>query len=188
MIQEYGKKSVSHLENSDGTEGICIGVSSCLLGHQVRYDGNHKYHATVAEQLCASFQCMPICPEYAIGLGVPREPIQLVQSSSCIRAKGVINRDHEVTELLQAYAEFVAHKFPKICGYVFKSRSPSCALGSAPLMTPDGKVADAVSGIYAQKLVTLLPALPVIEEASLTDHESIDRFIESVRHYSTRNK
>lgn len=167
---------------------ICIGVSSCLLGHQVRYDGKHKYHENIANRLGATFHCLPICPEVAIGLGVPRDPIKLVEIDTRIHAVGVNDNNRDVTAALLAYAEFVIQQHPLICGYVFKSRSPSCALNTAPLTSADNRILGTTSGIYARQLLMLLPELPVIEETALADPESMSQFIQSVERYSGQTR
>jgi uncharacterized protein YbbK (DUF523 family) len=163
---------------------ITIGVSSCLLGHTVRYDGKHKYHSLIATRLCEEFHCLPLCPEYAIGLGVPRKPIQLVQITNVIHAVGIEDNSDDVTTPLQAYADFVHRQFPMIRGYVFKARSPSCGVESSPVFWPDGTSNEMGSGVYSQHLRELVPDLPVVEETALTTENSIEQFIRAVRRYA----
>ncbi|WP_455367057.1 DUF523 domain-containing protein, partial [Kaarinaea lacus] len=79
------------------TKKIHIGVSSCLLGHKVRYDGQGKKHSYVLK-LCEQFTCIAICPEYAIDLGVPRPPLHLVQLTNGIHARGIANPKQDVTD------------------------------------------------------------------------------------------
>ena len=174
----------SSTHHSDDDRRLVIGVSSCLLGHGVRYDGKHKYHSLIATHLCSVFHCLPICPEYAIGLGVPREPIKLVRSGTSILAIGVNDSSVDVTTPLQTYAESVSQQFPTICGYVFKSRSPSCAIQSAPLSNIDEQIVGFTSGIFAQHLLDRFPGLPVIEETALTDDGNVEQFAQSVKRYA----
>lgn len=171
-------------QNGSDVCAITIGVSSCLLGHHVRYDGEHKYHPFVATRLCREFHCLPICPEYAIGLGVPRDPIKLVQLANSIHALGVNDSSRDVTAPLQAYADFVQQQFPTLYGYVFKSRSPSCGLNSAPLLTLDGNAIGLDMGIYAQRLLDHFPGMPVVEETTLNDEAHLEQFIQLVKLYA----
>lgn len=166
------------------THTIVIGVSSCLLGHQVRYDGAHKKHPMIESQLCSNFRCLPLCPEYAIGMGVPRQPIKLVQLEDTIHALGVNDNTLDVTGQLRAYGEFVAQQYPTLCGYVFKARSPSCAIGTVALFDMNENPLGVTSGIYAQRVLQSIPGLPVIEESELTDKASVNRFIKRVIDYA----
>lgn len=163
---------------------IAIGVSSCLLGHQVRYDGAHKRHPVIESQLCTQFRCLALCPEYAIGMGVPRQPIKLVQFEDTIHALGVYDNTLDVTGQLRAYGEFVVQQYPALCGYVFKARSPSCAIGSAALFNINENPLGVTSGVYAQQVLQSIPGLPVIEESELTDKDNVNRFIKRVIDYA----
>jgi len=188
MTRESSQAYCADAPTNKEARRICIGVSSCLLGHEVRYDGKHKYHENIAKRLGATFHCLPICPEVAIGLGVPREPIKLVAIDTRIHAVGINDNNRDVTAALLAYAEFVVQQYPLISGYVFKSRSPSCALNTAPLASADNRILGTTSGIYARQLLMLLPELPVIEETALADPESMSQFIQSVERYSKQTR
>ena len=90
-------------------ERILIGISSCLLGEQVRYDTGHKHHSYITKTLGEYFTFRPFCPEMAIGLGTPRETIRLVEADDGIRAVGTKTEGHDVTERLRDNAEKQAH-------------------------------------------------------------------------------
>ena len=163
---------------------IAIGVSSCLLGHKVRYDGSDKRNSIVGNQICNYFDCRPICPEYAIGLGVPRDPIQLVKLDTGIRALKVADKTIDVTYPLVQYAAYVFNALPQICGYVFKARSPSCGLTDTPIYNQSGDVNAKGRGVYANQICELKNSLPVIDEIQLAILEARQEFIREVERYS----
>lgn len=163
---------------------IPIGISSCLLGHNVRFDGGHKYNQIIAAQICPQFNCIAICPEYAIGLGVPRKPIHLVKNGKKLRVLGVENPAREFTESLASYADYIVSIYPKLCGYVFKARSPSCGVGDVPVFDTAGNQIDKGSGQYAAQLTLLIPKLPVINETQLSDNKIRQAFLQRVLDYA----
>jgi uncharacterized protein YbbK (DUF523 family) len=166
------------------TKTIQIGVSSCLLGFKVRYDGQDKKHSNVLK-LCEQFTCIAICPEYAIDLGVPRAPIHLVQLASGIHARGIANPQQDVTQALTEYANEVHASMPQLCGYVFKARSPSCGVNSTPLFNAiDLQQLGSTSGIYSARIQELAPQLPIVEETQLNNDSDLQKFIEGVVVYA----
>ncbi|WP_455219020.1 DUF523 domain-containing protein [Kaarinaea lacus] len=162
---------------------IQIAVSSCLLGHKVRYDGQDRKNKNVLK-LCEQFHCIAICPEYAIGLGIPREPINVVLTGSDKRVRGIENPNHDVTEALQEYADSIHESIPTLCGYVFKSRSPSCGVNSTPFFSETGTELGIDSGIYSSQIKQRRQDLPIVEETQLTTGEDIQRFIDAVNTYA----
>ena len=156
-----------------------IGVSSCLLGQRVRYDGDHKRDAFIVQELGACFELLPVCPEMAIGMGVPRPPIRLVLEADGIHARGVEDPDLDVTARLTAFAHQTLPGLAHLCGYVFKARSPSCGVGSAPVLVP-GHPPRLESGLFAAALQAALPHLPVEQEDRLRDPVLRERFLERV--------
>jgi uncharacterized protein YbbK (DUF523 family) len=167
---------------------IVIAVSSCLLGHKVRYDGSDKQNLTIKNQLCNYFNCRAICPEYAVGLGVPRDPIQVVKTNGEYRAIGVTDKSIDVTHKLARYAEFVNKAEGPICGYVFKAQSPSCGLYDVPVFDVNGYQIKLGSGIFAQRMRQINISLPVIDEARLLAPEGLWTFIQDVERYSQNLK
>jgi uncharacterized protein YbbK (DUF523 family) len=151
-----------------------VGVSACLLGESVRYDGRDKRSELVLE-LARTFELVPICPEVEIGLGVPREPIQLERREGVTKLLGVTSRrDHT-----GAMTSFTARKLPELSGlsgYVLKSKSPSCGLTDTPLIGTDEKG----SGLFTAALRAAFPLLPVEDERSLEDPEVRARFVARV--------
>jgi len=160
---------------------IPVGISSCLLGERVRYDGGHRHSALIATQLDGIFEFRPFCPEVAIGLGVPREPIQLVRTPQGIRVRGVQNSVVDVTDKLENIGQQVAAEFADICGYIFKARSPSCGTEGVMTWTEHGdEDGPNGTGAYAAALMNALPGLPVTDEECLQDPLRRKLFVEEV--------
>ena len=173
--------------STNQTSKIKIAVSSCLLGLPVRYDGQHKLNSTI-KILCESFECISICPECEIGLGVPRPPVNLVQINHAYRAVGVENTALDVTQALQQHATDIASKHKDICGYIFKARSPSCGVNSTPWFDESGQGKGFTNGIFSAGIQELLPTLPVTEETQLENAAQIDDFISRVKEYAENIK
>jgi uncharacterized protein YbgA (DUF1722 family)/uncharacterized protein YbbK (DUF523 family) len=162
-------------------EPIRLGVSSCLLGNPVRWDGDDKRDAFVAEALGAVFELVPICPEVAIGLGVPRSPIRLVAGNEGVRAKGVDNSGLDATDRLAEYGRAMAKEHANICGYILKSESPSCGMDRVKVFRERGGLASRRgTGIYAQAFMEARPELPFEEEGRLNDMGLRENFVERV--------
>ena len=156
-----------------------VGVSQCLLGDAVRYDGQSKTNTIVMEKLSKIFNLVPVCPEVEAGLGIPRPPVQLTGS---IENPKLIGRDDpsiDVTSIIQNYCNTKPAELNQLSGFIFKSRSPSCGLNSTPVYI-DGHCATETShGIFAKKLCETYPNLPVIEDNELENENLLDKFIRS---------
>lgn len=161
---------------------ILIGISSCLLGEAVRYDGGHKFDAYINDTLSRYFDFAPICPETAIGLGVPRPTIQLIARDGSVRA---ISSDtgQDLTERLQHYADLQQPVHHLLSGYIFKSRSPSCGVDTVSVADADNTPRPLGAGIYAARLMASLPSLPVVEETQLGKPIWREHFIKRVYIY-----
>ena len=155
-----------------------LAVSSCLLGMNVRYDGNSKQHSFISSVLNKHFDLFPVCPEVAIGMGVPRPPIQLRIIGNEIHAIRIDDHDVDVTTSLQAYARQLVTHVRTFCGYIFKSRSPSCGISDTEIFSDHG--ISAGPGIYAREIIHALPYLPAIDEIQLDQAEAKDNFLERV--------
>lgn len=162
---------------------IRIGISSCLLGERVRYDGGHKHSEIIAATLGKEFDFVPFCPEVAIGLGVPRPPVRLVQDAHGVRVRGIADSTCDVTDRLAAYAEKVAPELHAVSGYVFKAGSPSCGMQGVSVFGTEGALVATGAGIYAATLMRLLPELPFEDEARLMDPALRESFIARVLGY-----
>lgn len=164
---------------------VRIGISSCLLGQNVRYDGGHKRDRFITGTLSEYFEFVPVCPEIAIGLGVPRDPIRLVGTPGAMRVVGVVDPKLDVTDRLRSFGAQTARQLNDISGYVFKSKSPSCGMQRVKLYSDDGNTAPSSDGIgqYAHAIMEHRPNLPVEEDGRLNDPELREGFIERVFTY-----
>ncbi len=161
-----------------------IGVSACLLGHQVRFDGGHKRNQFLLQELDNHVEFVPVCPETAIGLGIPRPPIRLVGESENPRVLGVADPSLDVTKRLKEYAESETGKFGNLCGFVLKKDSPSCGMERVKVYDPSGKSAVRKgTGAFARVLMQRLPLLPVEEEGRLNDAILRENFVNRIYVY-----
>ena len=161
---------------------IPIGISSCLLGEQVRFDGGHKRDAYIVGTLSAYFEFHPYCPEVAIGLGVPRPSIQLVKIGDAISCVGVKDPTLDVTDRLRDFAAQQKDSHAKLCGYILKKDSPSCGMERVKVYAGKQPHRNGF-GIYAQEMMRNNPLLPVEEEGRLGDPGLRENFIQRVYVY-----
>ena len=178
------QNSLNSMPLANRSNQIIVGVSSCLLGQKVRFDGNHKHNKTVTDKLSKHWQYLPICPEMAIGMGAPRAPIRLHGDVTTPRAVGVSDKSIDVTHAL---IEFGRQKFKElghISGYIFKKGSPSCGMerikvyhGENNLLSTNGV------GLYAKQIMSANPLLPVEEEGRLADAGLRENFVQRVYVY-----
>ena len=171
--------------NSTSTSApIRLGISSCLLGERVRYDGAHKLDRDIVQDLGRHVEFVPVCPEVAIGLGVPRPPIRLVGAGARPRARVLDDTARDVTGALATFGARRARALRDISGYILKSRSPSCGLTRVKLYPKTGgRAARHGRGIYAAALGAARPLLPLEEDERLADAAARDNFIERVFAY-----
>ena len=162
---------------------IRLGISSCLLGQKVRFDGNHKLDSFLTGTLGQYIEWVPVCPEVAVGLGIPRPPIRLVGDPAAPRAVGVKDDSLDVTDKLAAYGKKRARTLDDLSGYVFKSRSPSCGMERVKVYQHGGVPAKSGRGIYADAFLSGQPWLPAEEEGRLSDPRLRENFIERVFAY-----
>ncbi len=167
-------------ESTERSERILIGVSSCLLGQEVRYDSGHKHNAYLTETLARYFEFIPICPEMAIGLGTPRPPMRLVASAHGTRAVRIADPSVDVTDALSRFGRDTAAQLGDVSGYILKKGSPSCGMERVKIFNDQGVPVDSGTGVYAQALMRALPQMPVEEEGRLMDPVLRENFIERV--------
>ncbi|MGE8177414.1 YbgA family protein [Pseudomonas fluorescens] len=170
---------------SDSASKPKIAVSACLMGAEVRYNGGHKASSLCSRTLTDYFEFIAVCPEVAIGLGVPREPIRLVGDPQQPRAVGTVHHELDVTEPLTNYGQQMAGALGDICGYIFMQKSPSCGLERVKVYHPNGSPHDGgARGIYAQAFCTRHPDLPVEEDGRLNDPVLRENFLTRVFAYA----
>jgi len=158
-----------------------IGVSACLLGQPVRYDGGHKRDAFLVGPLSEFVEYVPVCPEAAIGLGVPRPTIRLMGGIERPRLVGTADAGIDVTDRMEIYAEQQAARLGDLCGYILKKDSPSCGMERVKVFNDLGTHAERKgSGVFARILMQRLPLLPVEEEGRLNDAVLRENFVNRV--------
>ncbi|MDF0730145.1 DUF523 and DUF1722 domain-containing protein [Pseudomonas entomophila] len=162
-----------------------IAISACLTGQEVRYNGGHKASNLCGELLAAHFDWVPLCPEVAIGLGIPRDAIRLVGDPEAPAVLGSRNPGTDLSGPLRAYGERMADELHDICGYVFMQKSPSCGLERVKVYQDDGRPSlKGGRGAYAQAFCARRPDLPVEEEGRLHDPVLRENFISRVYAYA----
>lgn len=166
--------------SNNKTPYIPVGISACLMGQKVRFDGGHKRSNYCLNILSECFDFKPFCPEVAAGLGTPRQPIRLVGDASNPRALGTRNLELDATDGLAEHADFVSEHHPELCGYILMKGSPSCGMERVKVYHPNGMPNEAGSGIFAARLMANNPALPVEEEGRLNDAVLRENFITRV--------
>lgn len=163
---------------------IRVGISSCLLGQEVRYDGGHKRDRFVTDTLGEHFRFVAVCPEVEAGMGLPRESVRLVKVGDELRMRGVkSSQDH--TQAMLRYARRRVRELSKLDlhGYILKKGSPSCGMARVKVYTEAGMPHHSTAGLFARELMERLPLLPVEEEGRLCDAALRENFIERVFAY-----
>ena len=170
-------------------EGIPVGISACILGQEVRYNGGHKLDRFIRDTLGAYLRFVPVCPEVEIGLGVPRETLRLVASSSdpdaavrLVAPKSGSDR----TVLLKNFARTKLDQLADeaLCGYILQQGSPSCGMERVRIYGAGGGAAIRKGrGLFAEALATRFPNLPLEEDGRLNDPGLRENFVERVFAY-----
>lgn len=167
------------------TPSIRIGISACLLGDQVRYDGGHKRLPFASEELSRHFDFIKICPEQAIGMGVPRPTIRLVGDADNPRLLGSTDSSLDVTEKMTVFARDTAATLDYISGYILCAKSPSCGMERVPVYSEEGAGLGKIGvGLFAKQLMDAQPLLPVEENGRLNDVHLRENFVLRVVAYS----
>ena len=160
---------------------IIIGISECLLGRAVRFNGGHQHNAYITDTLGEYFSFTPYCPEVAIGMGVPRPPIRLMGDPNQPHAVGTKDPDLDVTERLNSYSQKTTTQLPEeMCGFIVKSKSPSCGMERVKVYHVNGNPNANAPGHFTAALLKNNPTLPVEEEGRLADPVLRENFIERV--------
>jgi len=158
-----------------------LGISACLLGERVRYNGGHKRSALCTEVLAEHFELVPVCPETAIGLGTPRPAIRLVGDPDAPRAVVPQEQNRDLTAELRAQGARVARELDDISGFVLMHKSPSCGLHRVKLYRDNGHLAEASTrGVFASSLHQQRPELPLEDEGRLHDPVLRENFLNRV--------
>ncbi|MCX7965314.1 MAG: DUF523 and DUF1722 domain-containing protein [Syntrophorhabdaceae bacterium] len=162
-------------------EKIKVGISSCLIGNKVRYDGGHKHDRFITDTLGKYFEYVAVCPEVEYGLPVPREAMRLTGSPENPRIVTIkTNIDH--TEGMLKWAEKRLHELEKenLCGFIFKSKSPSSGLQGVKIYSEKGVPVKRGVGIFAMAFIKRFPLIPVEDDGRLNNPEIRENFIERI--------
>lgn len=167
------------------TREIRIGISACLLGQEVRFDGGHKRDAFLTETFGQFVEWVPICPEVECGLGTPREPIRLVRGDDGVRLLTVRTGVDLTTRMARfSRTRVSALAAEALSGYVLKKDSPSCGLERVKVYDRHGTAsARNGRGVFAAALADAFPHLPLEEEGRLGDPALRENFVERVFAY-----
>lgn len=165
-------------------EKIKVGISSCLLGKKVRYDGEHKQDRYITDTLGKYFEYVSVCPEVECGLPVPREAMRLIGSPENPRLVTIkTGIDH--TDKMLKWSEKRLDELEKedLCGFIFKSKSPSSGMQGVKVYSQNGKPEKKGVGIFAATFMKRFPLLPVEDEGRLNNPVIRENFIERVFSY-----
>lgn len=160
---------------------IRIGISACLLGKSVRYDGGHKLDHFLRDTLGQFVEFVAVCPEVELGLPTPREALRLVGDPADQRL--VFSRSGEdITESMQQWAAHRVAELEKenLCGFIFKSRSPSSGMSRVKLYDGKGAPSKQGVGLFAKAFMEHFPLIPVEEDGRLHDPKLRENFIEAI--------
>ena len=161
-----------------------LGVSSCLLGNEVRFDGGHKRDRFLTDLLSDFAEWVPVCPEVEAGMGIPRPVLRLVREGGEVRMQETASgRDY--TRAMRSYSarRVRALRALELCGYVLKKDSPSCGMTRVKVYGEKGMPRREGQGLYASALMAAYPNLPVEDEGRLQDANLRENFIERVFAY-----
>ena len=164
---------------------IRIGISSCLLGQEVRFDGGHKRDRFLTDTLADFVSFVPVCPEMEIGLGSPRETMHLEKVDGVVRLL-TTKTGTDLTDRMTTWAtERVGHLAAMdLCGFILKKGSPSCGMERVKVYGKKGSAPSKQGrGLFAEELMAQWPALPVEEEGRLHDPRLRENFFERVFAY-----
>lgn len=175
--------------NNPENQKPVIGISACLVGDKVRYDGCHKHNPMIESYIAPYATLLPICPEAAIGMGIPRAPIRLEQHHGAVTAKSRHGESllpvygKPIDEALNHFGKILVRSHTNLAGYIWQSRSPSCGLGTTPIIDTVAGTKTLGSGLVAQRLQQAKPQLPMVNDSDLLSPEDCRQFLEAVSHY-----
>lgn len=159
---------------------IPIGISSCLLGNEVRHNAGHKRDSYITGTLAEYFEFTAFCPEVGIGLGVPRPTIRLIDHGQGVRVVGVKDSSLDVTDALNHYTANQTAEIAPLCGFIFKKGSPSCGMARVKVYSAKGMPDTNGQGLFARGVMERFPDLPTEEEGRLGDARLRENFLQRV--------
>ena len=161
-----------------------LGISHCLLGEPVRYDGGHKRNDFLVDVLGRHVEWVPVCPEVEAGFGTPRESMRLVDDVAEPRLM-TVRAHHDHTDRMRRYTRKRLRDLQSLnlSGYVFKKDSPSCGTRHVRVYSRDGHLLGTGKGLFADAFQHMFPLTPIEEEGRLQDQGLRENFIERVFGY-----
>lgn len=158
-----------------------LGISRCLLGEEVRFDGGHKRDHFLTDVLGRYVEWVPVCPEVEAGLGTPREAMRLVGNPQRPRLMTITSK-HDHTQAMESMIDVRLGSFHKLnlSGFVFKKGSPSCGIERVRVYTVQGMPSQSGAGLFANAFTKQFPLIPVEEEGRLSDPSFRENFIERI--------
>lgn len=157
---------------------IKLGISPCLLGKPVRYDGGQKTDHFLTDILSKFVDYVPVCPEYEAGLGVPREAMRLTGDPTAPRLMTRITKIDRTPRLQHWISGCLAGlEKENICGFIFKSRSPSCGMERVKVYNDRGSARKTGVGLFARAFMDTFPFIPAVEDESLNNIDLRENFI-----------
>ena len=158
-----------------------VGISTCLLGENVRYDGGHKLNHYLRDVLGGYVEFFPVCPEVECGMSIPREALRLVDIDGDIRLMTQKTKKDMTSQMTKWMKQkLVELSDIPLCGFIFKSKSPSSGLKGVKVYKQNGGVAKNGVGIFAKGVTGFFPFLPVEEDGRLNDSSLRENFIERI--------
>lgn len=160
---------------------IKVAISSCLVGQKTRYDGGHRWDRFLTDTLGRYLELVPICPEAECGLGVPREPMRLMDHPEAPRLL-TVQTGRDLTDRMATWVERkMMHLVSEnLAGFIFKSKSPSCGPAKVKLYNEQGEIVGQAAGLFARAFQDYFPLVAVEDEGRLQDPEIRENFIEQL--------
>ncbi len=160
---------------------IKIGISSCLLGNKVRYDGSHKLDSFLTDAFGQLVEWVPVCPEVESGMPVPREAMRLVGEPDAPRLVTLHTGIDHTERMVKWALEKIEHlRSAGLCGFIFKSKSPSSGFQGVEVYATSGALVGSSAGIFAQIFINSFPLLPAEDDVRLRDPVVMESFIKKV--------
>ncbi|MEN8129281.1 MAG: DUF523 domain-containing protein [Pseudomonadota bacterium] len=158
-----------------------VGISACLMGSKVRYNGSHKRNRYCTGVLQAELELIPVCPEVEAGLGIPRPAIHIRLINGEMRLIHTKDGSMDVTNAIRSVADRRAESLGLLSGFILKRKSPSCGMERVPVSRADGEPRDRSGmGLFAKRFAELRPLVPLEEEVRLNDPILRENFLERV--------
>jgi len=163
-----------------------IGICSCLLGENVRYNGENKRDDFLADILGKEIEYFSFCPEKEMGLAVPREPMRLIEKEEFDFPRLIARETGtDYTGQMQDWIHnnLSRLEMEQICGYIFKSKSPSCGIRDIPVFDEKGKIIRTGMGLFSQAVKEQFKGLPVVDENGMKNENIRNEFLEQALQY-----